>query len=160
LHQLQQQESEQQVEPERQQQENVQQHQLPQPIASESQLTEPEPLQLQQAERTDSSQQGVAVESSPEQLEPQQLQQQQQQLATVQHFSIGTVAEDSNFDIASEDSEEADSIASPVEADPDDAFWWSELHASDAQGLQHIGDQQPHSPSDEGGRPAKRHRPG
>ena len=131
LHQLQQQEIEQQVHPERQHQEEEHQRDFPQPMSSESQLAEPEPLQLHQHEH----------------CEP-------------QHFSIGTVAEDSNFDIASEDSEEADSNASPVEADPDDAFWWSELHASDAQGHQHTGDQQPHAPSDEGGRPAKRHRPG
>ena len=129
-----------------------------QPIASESRLTEPEPLQLQQAERADSSQRVVAVESLSEQLEPQQLQ--QQQLATAQHFSIGTVAEDSNFDIAAGDSDEADSIASPVEADPDVAFWWGEFLAVDAQGLQQTGEQQPLAPSDEGGRPAKRHRPG
>jgi hypothetical protein len=73
------------------------------------------------------------------------------------------------FDIASDQSEctesepddaEHDSNATPVEAEPDDASLWSEFHDSDAQGLQQAGDQQPHSPSDEGGRPAKRHRPG
>ena len=118
------------------------------PTSSESQLVEPEPLQQHQSGRTESSQldAAIAIESLPDHLEP-------------QHFVIGTVAEDSNFDIAESDSDCPGSEVSSAST-ADDAYWTSLLHATHPVDEQPARHPRPDDPSDEGGRPSKRHRPG
>ena len=75
-----------------------------------------------------------------------------------QHFSIAQPTE--SFDIGSADSECNESQPDVSDADADDAFWWNELRSDDAEGMQLAGDMRHDSPSDDGGGPAKRHRPG
>ena len=74
------------------------------------------------------------------------------------HYSLAPVVE--SFSIAADDSEDSDSNASHGAVEADDAYWWDVLHGAEGSGSQQAGEQQPHTPADEGWRPAKRHRPG
>ena len=78
--------------------------------------------------------------------------------STAVHFSLAQPTD--SFDIGSADSEGNGSQPDVSDVDADDAFWLSEHHGMGAESTVPTDEVQRGSPSDDGGRPAKRHRPG
>ena len=78
--------------------------------------------------------------------------------STAMHFSLAQPTD--SFDIGSADSEGNGSQPDVSDVDADDAFWLSEHHGMGAESTVPTDEVQRGSPSDDGGRPAKRHRPG
>ena len=82
-----------------------------------------------------------------------------------QKLSLLTTAEPVRpgcFEAFAIDSDESDGIEAPsdIDADADDAYWLSELCSNGVGNIQPAVEEQNGSPSDDGDRPAKRHRPG
>ena len=78
--------------------------------------------------------------------------------STAVHFSLAQPTD--SFDIGSADSEGNGSQPDVSDVDADDEFWLSELHGIGAESTLPTDEVQRGSPSGDGGRPAKRHRPG
>ena len=127
----------------------------PEPQQSSPQRQLQRQQQKQQVEHQEDSQQVEAVEP----IDDQPIEQAGSDTPAGTHFFLlAPVAE--QFGIAADDSEGTESEASLASVDADDAFWLSELHAAESSDRQSASRERPDEPSDDGGRPGKRHRPG
>ena len=81
--------------------------------------------------------------------------------STAEQFDIAATDRPAeSFDIGSDESDGSEAQSGLSDADADDAYWLSELCSNGVGNIQPAVEEQNGSPSDDGDRPAKRHRPG